>query len=261
MSPDISSVWHRWLFRSSPSLMVGSAYIIAVCIAQLDTSTGSAISLSALYFIPVAIVSWYGGGSAGIWLALACTFFSRLPVGSGDASFVWLNSLIRLFSLSVVAWLAAQVKRTTTRLMTQFARSRAANAGERAAEYQRKSAMEAFLHNSPELFCICNRQFVIYSMGSFWRKQLDRAEPAGRRFPEFLHPDDVGAAVFAFRDNKEVPRTFTARFLFGEGCVSRIEFSVRACPDQHLYLVEARPAMVGEEARFAIKSPQSITLM
>lgn len=248
MYRNISNAWHRWLFRSSPALMVASALVFALLVALLDTSAGAAVSLAALYAIPVAAASWYGGVRAGAWLALACTLLSLAAVSSPDSSFVWLNGLIRLLSLSALAWLLAQVRAVSDHMMSQSKRKRAAEAQARESEYRRQSTLDAFLHNSPNLFCVCNREFVIYSIGSFWRDQLDGIDPTGRKFPEFLHPDDVGAAVVAFRSETSGPATFSARFHFREGGVHQIQFVVRASPDRQLYLVELSPANTGKKA-------------
>jgi signal transduction histidine kinase len=98
-----------FLARRSRAFVLSTAGVLVAGIAATDVLTGSDLSLSLFYLLPVALVTWRLGRAAGIALAGAAALgwtVSEVLTSADAGSFppVW-NALVRFGVLDVVATL------------------------------------------------------------------------------------------------------------------------------------------------------------
>ncbi len=96
------------LDRSSKWIVVALSLAVTALVAALDRATGSELSFSIFYLVPVAAVAWVGGPRAGMWMAVvaaAAWLTVDLSAGGSDVPVLvhgW-NALVRLGVFMVVA--------------------------------------------------------------------------------------------------------------------------------------------------------------
>jgi len=91
---------------------LGLAGVVLLAVAGVDLATGTEINLFALYFVPVAIVSWQLGRRPGIAAAAVCAVVwlvadlagARREAGFGLAA---VNALVEAAAFATVAWLVS----------------------------------------------------------------------------------------------------------------------------------------------------------
>lgn len=116
------------LARSKPSLALLALALFSLAFGLETLASGSEVSLSIFYLLPIALVSWVFGRAAGITVALACAGVGLMvdPRLGAEDSYVlvaYWNALIR-FGLFAVAVLAV-AEHHTRRLAVAAARKTA----------------------------------------------------------------------------------------------------------------------------------------
>jgi hypothetical protein len=82
------STWTRYLEKQSPPYMAAAAIVLALCIGEFDYATGTHISLSAFYLLPVSLAAWYVGVRFALLTAALCVaVWVAGNMVAGDASF------------------------------------------------------------------------------------------------------------------------------------------------------------------------------
>ena len=110
--------WSRWMIVAVAAFVLG-------LVGSLDLFTGSELSFSVFYLIPVAFVTWYVGSGAGYVFAVisAALWFSADRWGGATYSQalipVW-NTIVRLGFFLVVATILSELRRTV-RLQEELA--------------------------------------------------------------------------------------------------------------------------------------------
>lgn len=135
--------WTRYLeYRSRPRFAGAAAILLALCIGEFDYATGTHISLSAFYLLPVSIAAWFVGSGFAIFTAALCVgVWSAGNVVAGDASFAnpflgtW-NGTVQFISFVVVVFVLVKL-RNLNRDLESRVRDRAAALTREIAERER----------------------------------------------------------------------------------------------------------------------------
>src|SRR5437763_9462906 len=105
-SSDMSA-WTKFLQRRAKLPLAGACILFALLIGFSDYLTGTHISFSAFYLLPVSVAAWFVGNVFGLFIAAICvTVWVWGNVGAGDANFAnplliaW-NGSVQLASSSV----------------------------------------------------------------------------------------------------------------------------------------------------------------
>ena len=132
-------MWSKFL-EQQPRLPLAAACIFgAFLIGFSDYSTGTHISFSAFYLVPVSCAAWFVGGVFGFFIAALCvTVWVLGNIVAGDANFAnpflitW-NGSIQLASFSVVVLVLGELRNLTRNLELRV-RERAAALTKEIAE-------------------------------------------------------------------------------------------------------------------------------
>jgi diguanylate cyclase (GGDEF)-like protein len=90
--------------------------VLVVLLGILDFETGYEISISLLYLIPIALVSWFAGARFGLFASAASALawfiadYSSGLVYSHPSIYVW-NAVLRMGFFAVVSWLISTVRK------------------------------------------------------------------------------------------------------------------------------------------------------
>ena len=112
---DVLARMPRWATLAVGLLLVGA-------LGAIDYVTGSEISFSVFYLVPVLYVTWYAGLGAGVSMALAsAAMWGIIDVAAGShystwATPVW-NSATRLGFFLIAAWLLHALQRANGRVL------------------------------------------------------------------------------------------------------------------------------------------------
>lgn len=108
-------IHHYLVEQSKPTALYVSLLLVAL-VGLLDYVTGFEISLSFLYLIPVAFVTWYVNDRAGYIVIFLCVFafvlsdWTVADAASGDVIRYW-NAFTRLTIFLLFLWLLQEFKR------------------------------------------------------------------------------------------------------------------------------------------------------
>lgn len=107
--------------RTSKLLLLIGGVLLVVVVAFLDAETGTEVSLSALYLVPILLGAWYGGRAIGLTLsvfsAIDWSFVGLAEVAYSSPAVPYWNSAMRLV-------LYATVTLTVTRLQDSIRKER-----------------------------------------------------------------------------------------------------------------------------------------
>lgn len=136
------SHWTRYLEKQSPPYMAAAAIVLALCIGEFDYATGTHISLSAFYLLPVSVAAWFVGAGFALFTAALCVaVWIAGNMVAGDASFAdpfliaW-NGTVQFISFVVVV-LVLEKLRNLNRDLESRVRDRAAALTREIAERER----------------------------------------------------------------------------------------------------------------------------
>ena len=134
--------WTRLLEKQPPPFIAAGAIVLALCIGVFDYATGTHISLSALYLLPVSLAAWYVGAGFGLFIAALCVaVWGTGDVIAGDENFatpfliIW-NGTVQFISFFVVVIVLAKLRELTRNLESRV-RDRAAALTREIAERER----------------------------------------------------------------------------------------------------------------------------
>jgi signal transduction histidine kinase len=132
----------KFLERQAKLPLAGACILFAFLIGFSDYLTGTHMSFSAFYLVPVSVGAWFVGSAFGLFIAALCvTVWAWGNVIAGDANFAnpfltaW-NGSIQLASFSVVVFVLGQL-RNLTRDLERRVRERAAALTKEIAERER----------------------------------------------------------------------------------------------------------------------------
>ena len=135
-------MWTKSLERQSRFSLAAGCTFIALLIGFSDYLTGTHISFSAFYLVPVSFAAWFIGSIFGFFVAALCvTVWVLGNIVAGDANFAnpflvaW-NGSIQLASFSVVVLVVGKL-RNLTRDLESRVRERAAALTKEIAERER----------------------------------------------------------------------------------------------------------------------------
>lgn len=105
----------RFFSKTSPLGITATGLILVILVGLLDYETGSQISLSILYLLPIALVTWFSTARIGILIAVisACTWLiADLTTGTVYISpFIpYWNAILRFFVFLTVVFLESALK-------------------------------------------------------------------------------------------------------------------------------------------------------
>ncbi|HEY3636857.1 MAG TPA: sensor histidine kinase [Rhizomicrobium sp.] len=136
------SSWNQFLEKQSRPHIAAAAIVLALCIGEFDYATGTHISLSAFYLLPVSLGAWFVGAGFGFFIAALCVVvWVAGNMVAGDASFAdpflitW-NATVQLISFVVVVLVLATL-RNLNRDLESRVRDRAAALTREIAERER----------------------------------------------------------------------------------------------------------------------------
>jgi signal transduction histidine kinase len=138
--------WTRYLERQSRSRMAAAAIVLALCIGVFDYATGTLVSLSAFYLLPVSLAAWFVGVSFALFIAALCVaVWIAGNMIAGDASFAgpfliaW-NGTVQFISFVVVVLVLVKLRNLNRELESRV-RDRAAALTREIAERERLQNM------------------------------------------------------------------------------------------------------------------------
>jgi signal transduction histidine kinase len=137
------SNWTRYLEnRSRPRMAAVAAILLALCIGEFDYATGTYISLSAFYLLPVSVAAWFVGTGFALFTAALCVaVWVAGNMVAGDASFAdpfliaW-NASVQFISFVVVVLVLVKL-RNLNRDLESRVQDRAAALTREIAERER----------------------------------------------------------------------------------------------------------------------------
>ena len=109
------SSWNRFLEKQSRARMAAAAILLALCIGEFDYATGTHISLSAFYLLPVSVAAWFVGIGFALFTAALCVAVWVAGNMPGDASFsdpfliAW-NGTVQFISFVVVVFVLVKLR-------------------------------------------------------------------------------------------------------------------------------------------------------
>jgi signal transduction histidine kinase len=122
--------------------MAAVAVLLALCLGEFDYATGTHVSLSAFYLLPVSLAAWFLGAWFGLGIAVLCVgVWIAGDIASGDTSFsdpflaAW-NGAVQLCSFVVVVFVLVKL-RDLNRDLERRVRERAAALTREIAERER----------------------------------------------------------------------------------------------------------------------------
>ncbi|HEY2445465.1 MAG TPA: sensor histidine kinase [Rhizomicrobium sp.] len=131
-----------FLEQQSKLRLVVVAILLALCIGVFDYLTGTHISLSAFYLLPVSLAAWFIGARFGLLIAGLCVAVWMLGgIGAGDEDFAdaflltW-NGTVQLMSFVVVVFVLARL-RSLNQVLESRVRERASALTREIAERER----------------------------------------------------------------------------------------------------------------------------
>jgi signal transduction histidine kinase len=136
------SSWTRFLEKQSPPYVAAASIVLALCIGEFDYATGTHISLSAFYLLPVSLAAWFVGVRFAIFTAALCVgVWVTGNVVADDASFadpflVTWNGAVQFVSFVVVVFVLVKL-RDLNRDLESRVRDRAAALTREIAERER----------------------------------------------------------------------------------------------------------------------------
>lgn len=134
--------WSEFLENQPRARIAGAAILLAIAIGVLDYLTGTLISLSAIYLLPVSLAAWFIGARFGVLVALLCDaawVASNTISGAEDFTspflIVW-NGTLQLISFVVVVFVLVKLRNLNLELESRV-RDRAAALTREIAERER----------------------------------------------------------------------------------------------------------------------------
>lgn len=134
--------WTGFLERQSKLRTGAAAIILALCIGEFDYATGTQISLSAFYLLPVSLAAWFVGSRFALFIAALCVaVWVAGDMISGDANFAtpfliaW-NGTVQFTSFVVVVLVLVKLRNLNRELESRV-RDRAAALTREIAERER----------------------------------------------------------------------------------------------------------------------------
>src|ERR1700726_287218 len=140
-SSDMSR-WNRFLKKQSKPAIAAACILLAFLVGLLDYATGTHISFSAIYLVPVSLAVWLVGRPFGLFVAALCVsvwVFGNFIVGDDDFATPFLiawNSSIQFASFTVVVLALGKLRNLTQELESRV-RDRAAALTKEIAERER----------------------------------------------------------------------------------------------------------------------------
>jgi|SRR5579871_4059007 len=136
------STWTRYLERQPRGAVAAGCIVLSFVTGFLDYVTGTLISFSAFYLLPVSLAAWFVGQAFGLFIATLCvTVWVAGNLIAGDPNFAnpfliaW-NGSIQLASFAVVV-LVLGMLHNLTRDLERRVRERAAALTKEIAERER----------------------------------------------------------------------------------------------------------------------------
>lgn len=134
--------WMQLLGKQSKARLAMAAIVLALCIGMFDYTTGTHISLSAFYLLPVSLAAWFVGTGFALFIAALCVAVWMIGnLGAGNADFAdpfltaW-NGSVQLMSFVVVVLVLVKL-RSLNHLLESRIRERAAALTREIAERER----------------------------------------------------------------------------------------------------------------------------
>lgn len=134
--------WMKFIERQSKPRVAVASVLLCLFIGAFDYATGSYISLSAFYLLPICLAAWFLGARAGLLISLLCTgVWVAGNVAWSDEGFadpflaVW-NALVQLSSFVLVVFVLVKL-RDLNRELERRVRERAAALTRESAERER----------------------------------------------------------------------------------------------------------------------------
>lgn len=136
------NAWSRFFERQPRGVLAAGCIVLTLVTGFSDYITGTLISFSAFYLVPVSLAAWFVGTGFGFAIATLCvTVWILGNLVAGDANFAnpfliaW-NGTIQLASFSVVALVLGKL-RNLTRDLERRVRDRATALTKEIAERER----------------------------------------------------------------------------------------------------------------------------
>jgi signal transduction histidine kinase len=124
--------WTGFLDRQSPTWIAVAAVLLTFCIGEFDYATGTHVSLSAFYLLPVSLAAWFVGVGFGLVIAALCVaVWIAGSMISGDANFAspfliaW-NGTVQFTSFVVVVFVLAKLRQLNRELESRVSERAAA---------------------------------------------------------------------------------------------------------------------------------------
>jgi signal transduction histidine kinase len=134
--------WTGFLEKQSKARIAAASILLALCIGEFDYATGTLISLSAFYLLPVSLAAWFVDAGFALFIAVLCVAVSVAGnMVNGDASFAspfliaW-NGTVQFTSFVVVVLVLVKL-RDLNRELESRVRDRAAALTREIAERER----------------------------------------------------------------------------------------------------------------------------
>ncbi len=188
-------------------------------VAFVDIATGSEISLSIFYLLPIAVVALSVGRGAGLILSVISAslwLYSDLKTGStySNAFIPYWNATVRLGFFVLTTLLLDHIRFLTRNLETVVAERTADLVGEveqrKVAEDRAKEREDRLLElaeNIQEVFWVSSpdKEEMLYVSPAYqniWGRSVQSLYRAPRSWLEAVHPDDYGRVLHASLHNQ-----------------------------------------------------------
>ncbi|MGH6878976.1 MAG: ATP-binding protein [Rhizomicrobium sp.] len=127
-----TDTWTRFLEKQSRGRIAAVAVLLTLCIGAFDYATGTHVSLSAFYLLPVSLAAWLVGAGFGLSIAALCVaVWAAGNIIWGDTSFAgpfliaW-NGAVQFMSFVVVVLVLVKLRRLNRELESRVSERAAA---------------------------------------------------------------------------------------------------------------------------------------
>lgn len=134
--------WIRILEQQSKVRLTIAAILMTLCIGAFDYATGTHVSVSAFYLLPVSLAAWFIGAHFALFIAVLCVgvwMIGNISAANADFANPFLiawNGAVQLMSFVVVVFVLVKL-RSLNQVLESRVRERAAALTREIAERER----------------------------------------------------------------------------------------------------------------------------
>ncbi len=250
----LKTLFHRFDLHR-PLFLFPISYGLIVLIGIVDYLTGTNISLSIFYLVPISLVAWYGTNKSGYIIAVAGAVIwliidiSGLISAAGSPLPYW-NALVRLGFFIITVILISRIKNLNARLVNLLEETTTAWSKEVAQHKRTEWTLSATESQFRSIIgSLNNVYFILDSKGRLTyvsqylveKSGYMEKELIGMLYVRLIAPEDSLKVIQYYNDasnNGALEATFKFRIKTKQGEIIWVEQSTRIVRDSNAVILE-----------------------